>query len=168
MVHLHGLRAVHVVAHDTQGRGGFPEVMPAPGEHARPYGVLRRKEREHVVEDVVRDGRGQRPAATSPRLPTPPLRGHSGESWQAISRRREPGVWIWKSGSAEISRRHPCHSRFSLSEQHAGCVRGSHAFGPSCSVLLQVVFGQGLKKPFAKNTHSPVVLLKIVKIEKII
>jgi hypothetical protein len=44
------------LAHDTKARGGLPEVTPAPGEHASPHRVLRRKEGQHEVEDVVSEG----------------------------------------------------------------------------------------------------------------
>jgi hypothetical protein len=51
---------VHVVlvsiASDAQARREHPEVPPAPGEHARPYGVSRGKETEDVLKDTVWQG----------------------------------------------------------------------------------------------------------------
>jgi len=43
-------------ANDAQACGGLPEVAPAPGEHARPHGLLHREEGEEVVDDPVREG----------------------------------------------------------------------------------------------------------------
>jgi len=40
---------------DAQASGGLPEMLPAPGEHACPHGVLRGQEREDVMEGVVRE-----------------------------------------------------------------------------------------------------------------
>lgn len=39
---------------DAQAGGGFPEVAPAPGEHAGPHGLLRREEGEDVLQEIVR------------------------------------------------------------------------------------------------------------------
>lgn len=44
-----------VVVGDAQATKGPPEVAPALGQHARPHGVLRRQEIQHVLEDGVRE-----------------------------------------------------------------------------------------------------------------
>jgi hypothetical protein len=41
---------------DAQACGELPEVTPAPREHARTHGLLRREEGEEMVEDIVREG----------------------------------------------------------------------------------------------------------------
>lgn len=52
------LRAAPAVAAagDADDRRRSPDVAPAAGEHARPHGVAGREEREHVVEELVREG----------------------------------------------------------------------------------------------------------------
>jgi hypothetical protein len=66
------LRAVQVAAHDVKGRGGFPEMAPAAGEHARLHGAVRGEEGQHVAEDVVWEG-AQEIAAGQPRRRAPAL-----------------------------------------------------------------------------------------------
>lgn len=41
---------------DTKGGHGLPEVAPAGGEHARPYGVTRGQGRQDLLEERVRQG----------------------------------------------------------------------------------------------------------------
>ncbi|BAT13092.1 Os11g0201933, partial [Oryza sativa Japonica Group] len=43
------------LAPNPQACGRLPEVAPAASEHARLHGVPRRQERQHVVEDLVRE-----------------------------------------------------------------------------------------------------------------
>jgi hypothetical protein len=45
-----------VATDEAQARGGPPEVAPAPGEHARLHGFLRREEGEDVLEHFVGEG----------------------------------------------------------------------------------------------------------------
>ena len=46
-----GLMLVEVP--NAQGRGGLPEMAPAPGQDARPHGLLCWQELEHVVQERV-------------------------------------------------------------------------------------------------------------------
>jgi hypothetical protein len=52
---VHGRRCIPMAEPDAQACGRLPEMLPAPGEHACPHGVLRREEREDVMEGVVRE-----------------------------------------------------------------------------------------------------------------
>ena len=52
---VHERRCISMAEPDTQACGGLPEMAPVPGEHACPHGVLRREEREDVMEGVVRE-----------------------------------------------------------------------------------------------------------------
>jgi hypothetical protein len=91
---LHGLLVIQIMAHDMQARGGFPEVTPAPGEHARPHAILRRKERQHVVEDVIREGAeavtGSSRRRRARALTALSLRGHSVEQVVGVDPTRQP------------------------------------------------------------------------------
>ena len=53
---VHGRRpSIPMPEPDAQAYGRLPEMAPAPGEQACPHDVLRREEREDVMEGVVRE-----------------------------------------------------------------------------------------------------------------
>jgi len=91
---LHGLQFIPIAEPDAQTCGGLPEMSPAAGEHARPHGVLRRQEREEVMEGVVRE-RADAIAASIRRRRTvhfsPFPRRHSCEQMGGIAAGQEGG-----------------------------------------------------------------------------
>ena len=54
-----------VGAGDAQDGHGLPEVAPAPGEHARAHHLLRLQERQHVMQERVRERADVVPAAAA-------------------------------------------------------------------------------------------------------
>jgi hypothetical protein len=65
--------------HDAQACGELPDVAPAACEHARTDGLLRRQEREEMVEDLVRKGADSVDAGRHGRFLAPLGRSHSVE-----------------------------------------------------------------------------------------
>ena len=63
LVHVVGAHLPHLERGDAQAAHEPPLVAPAPGEHARPHRLVRRQEAEDVLEDAIRQGADQVPAA---------------------------------------------------------------------------------------------------------